>query len=223
METHPPGWPKSEDEWASAREDMVRNQLIARGITDTRVLDAMREIPRHRFVPARFAAAAYEDRPIDIGHGQTISQPYMVAAMTQLLELRASDRVLEIGTGSGYQAAVLARIASHVTSIERIEALAQRAASVLSSLHFTNVTLRIADGTLGWPEGGPYDAIIVTAGSPSLPESLKLQLGIGGRLICPVGTRELQHLTRVVRTESGFREDTGAGCIFVPLIGKEGW
>ncbi|MDZ4858793.1 MAG: protein-L-isoaspartate(D-aspartate) O-methyltransferase [Candidatus Hydrogenedentes bacterium] len=202
---------------------MVEGQLAARKITDDSVLAAMRAVPRHRFVPPALWEAAYEDRPLDIGQGQTISQPFMVAAMTQLLELQPADRVLEIGTGSGYQTAVLATIARHVTTIERIGALAQSAAETLHSLGFTNVNFRIADGTLGFEPDGPYDAIIVTAAAPSLPLVLKQQLADRGRLVCPVGNRKIQRLVRVVRNGNSFRERFGVGCVFVPLIGEHGW
>jgi len=147
----------------------------------------------------------------------------MVAAMSQLLQLRATDRVLEIGTGSGYQTAILATLAEHVTTIERIDTLAESASRTLQSLGFYNVDVRIGDGTLGYVEGGPYDAIIITAAAPGVPNALKQQLVDSGRLICPVGTRKMQHMVRVMREGNAFRERTGAGCVFVPLIGEQGW
>ncbi|MBM3288536.1 MAG: protein-L-isoaspartate(D-aspartate) O-methyltransferase [Candidatus Hydrogenedentes bacterium] len=202
---------------------MVESQIAARHVRDERVLDALRAVPRHAFVPEPYRPHAYEDHPIDIGHGQTISQPYMVAVMTQLLALRPTDRVLEIGTGSGYQAAVLASLARHVTSVERIAPLAERARATLDALEYTNVDIYTADGTLGWTAGAPYDAIVVTAGAPAVPESLREQLADGGRLVCPAGPRELQYLVRVVREGDRFREDEGIKCVFVPLIGAEGW
>ncbi|NUM56549.1 MAG: protein-L-isoaspartate(D-aspartate) O-methyltransferase [Candidatus Hydrogenedentes bacterium] len=202
---------------------MVESQLMARRIVDERVLDAMRAVPRHAFIPEPLRRHAYEDHPIEIGHGQTISQPYMVAVMTQLLELDPSDRVLEIGTGSGYQTAILASIASHVTSVERIPPLADRAAERLRNLEYSNIEVVTGDGTLGWRDGAPYDAIVVTAAAPSVPLSLREQLAEGGRLVCPVGPRELQYLVRVVRHGGSFHEDESVKCVFVPLIGAEGW
>jgi len=216
----PPG---SDPDFALARERMVEAQLVARNITDPRVLAAMRTVPRHRFVLPNLREHAYEDRPLEIGAGQTISQPYMVAVMTQLLRLQPCDKVLEIGTGSGYQAAVLASIARSVITIERIDSIGAAAAARLNELEYTNVEVHIADGTLGWPERAPYDAIIVTAGSPSVPQALKAQLAEGGRLVCPVGPREMQRLVRIVRDEYGFHEEEGTGCVFVPLIGDDGW
>lgn len=215
--------PPDLDAFEYDRGRMVEDQLVARRIVDERVLHAMRSVPRHAFVPPPLRRHAYEDHPIDIGHGQTISQPYMVAVMTQILELQPDDRVLEIGTGSGYQTAVLATLAQYVTSVERIPQLAERAEEVLRSLEYQNVDIVIGDGTLGFPERAPYDAIVVTAAAPSVPVSLREQLAISGRLVCPVGTRELQCLARIVRTVDGFREDESVKCVFVPLIGEEGW
>jgi protein-L-isoaspartate(D-aspartate) O-methyltransferase len=211
------------EDYANERAGMVESQLAARRIVDQRVLDAMREVPRHAFVPPSLRHLAYKDHPIDIGHGQTISQPYMVALMTQMLELRSSDRVLEIGTGSGYQTAILATLARHVTSIERIPNLAVAASALLRSLEYTNIDIHTADGTLGWPDAAPYDAILVTAGAPALPHSLRDQLAEGGCLLCPVGPREHQSLVRIVRDAGTFREDESIKCMFVPLIGAEGW
>jgi protein-L-isoaspartate(D-aspartate) O-methyltransferase len=202
---------------------MVESQLVSRKISDPRVIEAMRIIPRHRFVPAGLQHSAYEDRPLDIGHGQTISQPYMVAFMTQLLGLKPTDRVLEIGTGSGYQAAILAALSRHVVSIERIEAIGLTAAERLKLLGCENVEVHIGDGTLGWPETAPYDAIVVTAGGPSVSPVLVEQLAIGGRLVCPIGPREMQRLVRVRRTESGLHQEESIACVFVPLIGDQGW
>lgn len=205
------------------RAAMVREQLRARGIADKRVLDAMGRIPRHRFVPPAMADTAYEDHPIPIGEGQTISQPYMVAAMTELLELRPEDKVLEIGTGSGYQTAVLAAIAREVYSIERHPELTAKAREVLNAIGLKNIHLRTGDGSQGWPEHAPFDAILVTAGGPSIPQPLTAQLAPGGRLVCPVGDRNLQRLAIVTNTPKGPRVEWGMRCIFVPLIGAAGW
>lgn len=210
-------------DYAAQRVRMVRRQLEDRGIRDERVLEAMRTVPRHRFVPPSLHNVAYEDRPLEIGHGQTISQPYMVGLMTELLALRPTDRVLEIGTGSGYQAAVLSTLAGHVYSIERIEELARKAARLLIELGYDRVTILTGDGTSGLPEYAPYDGIIVTAGAPRVPAALKEQLAPGGRLVCPVGPRDLQHLVRVIRDGNVFRQDEGIGCVFVPLLGADGW
>ncbi|HNR37176.1 MAG TPA: protein-L-isoaspartate(D-aspartate) O-methyltransferase [Candidatus Hydrogenedentes bacterium] len=214
---------KPSDPYERARAEMVDRQIAARGINDARLLDAMRRVPRHAFVPDESVERAYEDHAMPIGQGQTISQPYMVAVMTQLLEVGPADRVLEIGTGSGYQSAILSLLAREVITVERVPFLAESARRRLLSLGYENVTVIVGDGTLGYPEKAPYNAIIVTAGSPSVPEALKNQLAPNGRLVCPVGPRDLQHLAVIARTESGFRETTGIGCIFVPLIGEYGW
>jgi protein-L-isoaspartate(D-aspartate) O-methyltransferase len=207
----------------SARERMVRTQLAGRGIDNARVLEAMRDVPRHLFVPEHSASAAYEDRPLPIGEGQTISQPYMVAVMTQVLDARPNDHLLEIGTGSGYQTAILARLAREVVSIERHEPLAIRARAVLEALGAGNVTVVIGDGTEGWPASAPYDRILVTAGAPAVPSALQEQLATGGRLVIPVGPPGLQHLTIINRTPHGFDSRTGEACVFVPLVGRHGW
>jgi len=215
--------PKDDESFSREREQMVERQLAARGIKDARVLEAMRRVPRHLFVPQESRAYAYEDHPVQIGHGQTISQPYMVALMTEMLRIKSEDRILEIGTGSAYQAAILAELAAEVVSVERDEYLAERAGDCLLQLGYANVTVIVGDGTLGYPDRAPYDAIVVTAAGPTVPASLKDQLALGGRLVCPVGSREIQTLATVVRTETGFEEDTGISCIFVPLVGEEGW
>lgn len=202
---------------------MVTQQITARGVKDARVLDAMARIPRERFVPQAQRGSAYEDRPLPIGEEQTISQPFMVGLMTELLHLARESRVLEIGTGSGYQTAVLASIAGRVISLERHAPLAERAAWTLRCLGFDNVEIHAADGTRGWPAGAPYDAILVTAGAPALPEPLLTQLAEGGRLVCPVGPRDLQDLMIVTRRGNGFSYEMGTRCVFVPLIGQEGW
>ena len=206
-----------------ARERMVRTQIAGRGIDDPRVLEAMRAVPRHLFVPSHGAHHAYEDRPLPIGEGQTISQPYMVAVMTQALGVEPADHVLEIGTGSGYQTAILARLAHDVISIERHAPLAERARAVLADLAVPNVDVVVADGSEGWPPSAPYDRILVTAGAPAVPEALRAQLAAGGRLVIPVGPAGLQYLTIINRTESGFETRTGEACVFVPLVGRQGW
>jgi protein-L-isoaspartate(D-aspartate) O-methyltransferase len=202
---------------------MVKEQLERRGISDVRVLEAMRKVPRHLFVDPVLAGRAYEDSPLPIGEGQTISQPYMVAVMTAALALEGGERVLEIGTGSGYQAAVLAELASQVYSIERIPALADRAQKTLKRLGYDNVTIRVGDGSLGWPEAAPYEAIVVTAGAPCVPPPLVEQLRVGGRLLIPVGSPQAQTLRRVVRKEEGVEQEELVGCIFVRLVGEHGW
>jgi protein-L-isoaspartate(D-aspartate) O-methyltransferase len=204
------------------REDMVETQLVARGLRDERVLGAMRRVPRHRFVPAELEREAYEDRPLAIGEGQTISQPLIVAMMTLNLKVQVEHRVLEIGTGSGYQAAVLAELARDVTTIERHAVLAESARAVLAELDIHNVTVLVGDGTLGAP-GGPYDRILVTAGAPRVPEALQNLLADGGRLVIPVGPPSLQYLTAIDRHGDTFETKTGSACIFVPLIGQQGW
>ena len=205
------------------RLDMVTTQLAARGVRDARVLEAMREVPRHLFVPESARHEAYDDRPLPIGEAQTISQPYMVAVMTQALAPLEADRVLEIGTGSGYQTAILARLAGSVVSIERHAALAARARTVLDSLGITNVDIHVGDGTEGWPDDAPFDRILVTAGAPNVPESLRQQLADGGRLVIPVGASGFQHVTIVDRHGDQYTERQGDACVFVPLIGRLGW
>jgi protein-L-isoaspartate(D-aspartate) O-methyltransferase len=208
---------------ARARERMVESQIAARGVTDARVLGVMRDVPRHCFVPASVAPYAYDDRPLPIGEGQTISQPYMVASMTAALGPQPGDRILEIGTGSGYQTAVLARLANRIVSIERHQTLADRAGAVLAELGIHNVDIIVGDGSLGVPDRGPYDRILVTAGAPAVPERLRDQLADGGRLVVPVGSEGLQHLQLIDRHGSSFVEEEGEGCVFVPLVGEHGW
>jgi len=202
---------------------MVDAQLAARGINDLRVLSAMRRVPRHLFVSDELRSYAYEDHPLAIGHGQTISQPYMVGIMTQVLAPGEGDRVLEIGTGSGYQSAVLAELSGEVVTVERNELLAATAAERLAELGYSNVRVMVGDGSQGWPELGPYDRVMVTAGSPRVPEPLKAQLKEDGRLVCPVGSRELQTLWIVTRTRGAYELDTSINCVFVPLVGRDGW
>ena len=207
------------------RASMVDYQLRARGIGSPLVLEAMGRVPRERFIPERMKDCAYDDGPLPIGAGQTISQPYIVALMTEALDLEGGERVLDIGTGSGYAAAVLGCIASEVFSIERVRELADRAARTLAAEGFDNVRVRCGDGTMGWPEHQPFDGIIVAAGAPAVPESLKHQLAVGGHLVIPVGSEHsVQSLERITRLgENEFRtEDLGA-VRFVPLIGEQGW
>jgi len=205
------------------RQHMVDSQLKARGIRDALVLDAMRSVPRHCFVPSEYDHLAYADGPLPIGHGQTISQPYIVALMTELLELEGHEKVLEIGTGSGYQAAVLAHIAHEVYTIERHAELAKRAAQTLAELGLDNVHIHVGDGSLGWPEHAPYQAIIVTAAAPSIPAPLLEQLDDRGRLVAPVGDRYGQLLERWRRRGAHYDRDTIAPVAFVPLRGQFGW
>jgi protein-L-isoaspartate(D-aspartate) O-methyltransferase len=206
-----------------ARERMVTTQIVARGVTDSRVLAVLREVPRHEFVPEHVRHEAYEDRPLPIGEGQTISQPYIVAAMTAALAPEAAHRVLEIGTGSGYQTEILARLARWVVTIERHAALSARAAGILAARGIENVQLLVGDGTEGYPPGAPYDRILVAAGAPAVPDALKAQLADGGRLVIPVGPSGFQQMVLVERQGDRFREQNGEGCVFVPLIGRHGW
>lgn len=206
------------------RDAMVRQQIERRDIGDARVLAAMRAVPRHRFVPPEMADLAYSDGPLPIGDGQTISQPYIVALMAQAVAPPADGRALDIGTGSGYAAAVLAELCAKVYSIERVPDLADRAAKTLTELGYDNVQVRQGDGTRGWPDAAPFDSIVVAAGAPVVPESLKHQLAIGGRMIVPVEVAGGQRLERVTRTADDRFEKDDLGLVrFVPLIGVEGW
>ncbi len=211
------------DRFTKERERMVEFQIRIRGIRDERVLAAMRKVPRHLFVPEGLKESSYEDRPLPIGEEQTISQPYIVAVMTENLELRPESRVLEIGAGSGYQAALLAELAGSVTSVERIESLADRARENLARAGITTVRIVIGDGTEGYPPGAPYDAIIVTAASPAVPQPLIDQLAEGGRLVAPIGPRDCQDLVRLVKREGRVETISLGGVCFVPLIGVFGW
>jgi len=210
------------DEFCQARQRMVASQLRGRGITDQRVLAAMAKVPRHCFVGGE-DRAAYDDTPLPIGGGQTISQPYMVAVMTEALGLRGDGKVLEVGTGSGYQAAVLAELSRQVYSVERRPELAECAQRLLRELGYDNVEVVVGDGTLGLPEHAPYDGIIVTAATPSLPPQWTEQLAEGGRIVAPVGDRWSQVLTIVTKEGGELRQRTGVGCVFVPLIGRYGF
>ncbi len=204
---------------AAARAEMVATQIEARGVRDPAVLAAMRKVPRHEFVPAGVAKAAYEDSPLPIGWHQTVSQPYIVALMSELAAPRPGARVLEVGTGSGYQAAVLRELGAEVYSVEIIEPLGQRAAATLARLGYGGVHTRIGDGYRGWPEAAPFDAIVVTAAPPSVPQPLKAQLKIGGRLVLPVGTSD-QELRVITRTTRGFDERSVIPVVFVPMTGE---
>ena len=213
------------DSYRSLRDEMVDQQIVARGVCDPRVLAAMRKVPRHEFVPEDLRESAYEDGPLPIGEGQTISQPLIVASMTEAAQLRGGERVLEIGTGSGYGAAVLAEIADEVFTIECIESLATNARATLDRLGYRNIEVLVGDGTLGWPAAAPYDAILVTAGGPYVPPSLRAQLKPGGRLVMPVGEQHFgQTLVRVTRGSDGEdRQEELSSVAFVPLIGAEGF
>lgn len=206
------------------RKEMVETQLIPRNISDAATLESMSKVPRHLFVPDDIIHYAYEDGPLKIGYGQTISQPYIVALMTQAAQVTPSSKVLEIGTGSGYAAAVLSLMAQEVYTIERVPELAEQAKEKLANLGFDNVQVKLANGTLGWPEMGPFDAIIVTAGGPEVPKSLLDQLETEGRLVIPVGNLFSQELVRVRKEDSGEYIQEFLGAVrFVPLIGEEGW
>jgi protein-L-isoaspartate(D-aspartate) O-methyltransferase len=206
-----------------ARLKMVEEQIVSRGIKDPRVIAAMKKVPRHLFVEEALQSQAYSDHPLPIGEKQTISQPYMVALMTEALQLKEKEKVLEIGAGSGYQTAILAELAEKVFSIERIRSLAIKARQLLYELGYFNVEIKIFDGTHGWMEEAPFDAIIVTAGAPDIPQPLLDQLAIDGRLVIPVGDAYAQDLMRVTKTKEGIKKEELGGCRFVKLIGKYGW
>ena len=206
------------------QKKMVEAQLIARGIKDPRVLKAMLKVPRHLFVEQALHTQAYGDHALPIGEGQTISQPYMVAIMSELLELKGDEKVLEIGTGSGYQAAVLAELCAKVCTIERIGALGMRARKVLDNLGYSNIAVRTFDGTYGWRDESPFDRIIVTAASPEIPQPLFEQLREGGKMVIPIGTKYLQTLTVVTKLPGGKMDvNNSIGCVFVPLLGAYGF
>ena len=202
---------------------MVDTQLVSRGVHDHRVLNAIGKVPRHMFVDEALRDQAYNDHPLPISDRQTISQPYIVALMTEALSLQGAEKVLEIGTGSGYQTAILAELANRVYSIERILSLSQRARQVLQDLGYRNVALKVGDGTLGWPEEAPFDAILVSAGSPLVPQPLVDQMAVGARLVIPVGDHLSQELVLVERFSEGIRKTNLGGCRFVDLIGKCAW
>lgn len=211
------------DPYAVARRRMVTEQLMPGGVRDSRVLEVMGAIPRHAFVSPGMESQAYLDRPLPIGLGQTISQPLIVAMMTEALALGGAERILEIGTGSGYQAAVLAELADIVYTVERMKDLSIRARKVLYRLGYDNIRLRIGDGTLGWPEEAPFDRIIVTAGAPAIPETLVAQLADGGRMIIPVGGEDIQQLDVITRQGEAFHTRSITACRFVKLVGRQGW
>lgn len=207
-----------------SRKRMVESQIVARGVKDRRVIDAMLKVPRHLFVQEAMASQAYSDTSLPIGEKQTISQPYMVALMSELLELKGGERVLEIGTGSGYQAAVLSHLAGRVYTIERIPSLASRARKLFDALGLTNISMKIDDGTVGWESEGLFDAIIVTAGAPDIPHALVEQLVVGGCLVIPVGDQQEQVLYRARKLEDGtVAREKSIPCRFVKLIGRDGW
>jgi protein-L-isoaspartate(D-aspartate) O-methyltransferase len=210
-------------EFADQRRAMVERQLRGRGIKDSRVLEAMQAVPRHLFVPPALAATAYADEPLAIGEGQTISQPYIVAAMTEALELTGSERVLEIGAGSGYQAAILSLLSREVIAVEARPLLARAARERLSQLGYLNVRVEIGDGTFGWPAAAPYDGILVSAAAPMVPPPLIEQLADGGRLIIPLGSAEHQELFRIRKQDGRIPQEALFACRFVPLVGRYAW
>jgi len=211
------------DRYEVARRRMVSEQLIPNGIRDAKVIAAMGRVPRHLFVSHGMEDQAYFDRPVHIGMGQTISQPLMVATMTQALKLSGSERVLEIGTGSGYQTAILAELTSEIYTVERISDLSIRARKTIYKIGYKNINFRIGDGTLGWDDQAPFERIIVTAGAPVVPDELKFQLADGGILLIPVGNEDVQQLLMIIRSGNSFEENKVSRCRFVKLIGKRGW
>ncbi len=210
-------------DFENLRRWMVDTQIILRGVKDQKVINAMLKVPRHRFVPEELTDRAYDDMALPIGEGQTISQPYMVAVMTELLELDINHRVLEIGTGSGYQAAVLAEIVKEVYTVERIASLSERARQIVRELGYDNIFFRIGDGTLGWPEEAPFDRIIVTAAAPEIPDTLIDQLKEGGIVVAPVGSRYSQVLLKGIKKKGILTTQESVPCVFVPLVGERGW
>jgi protein-L-isoaspartate(D-aspartate) O-methyltransferase len=210
-------------DYAQARERMVEKQLVSRGIHDPRVLRTMAKVPRHLFLENELWDRAYEDHPLPIGANQTISQPYMVALMVEALELKGAERVLEVGTGSGYAAAVLGELCAEVFTVEAVEELALKARTLLSSLGYRNVSVRVGDGTLGWEEYAPYDAVVISAAAPCIPRPLLDELNSPGRLVFPMGEKELQTLVRIRKDTTGIREEYLGECLFVQLKGRYGW
>lgn len=202
---------------------MVSEQISARGIADKRVLEAFLKVPRHLFIPEAVQGSSYADYPVPIGECQTISQPYIVALMTETLRLKGNEKVLEVGTGSGYQAAILAELTGEVYSIERLEALKERAQKILAQLGYSNIRIRSGDGTMGWPEEAPFERIVVTAATPSIPRPLIEQLANGGKLVAPVGERSSQMLILAEKNNGRISETPVCGCVFVPLVGEYGF
>jgi protein-L-isoaspartate(D-aspartate) O-methyltransferase len=219
----PAAAPQDGESREQAREQMVKQQLETREVRDRLTLAAVRKVPRHLFVPAESQRLAYEDYPLPIGHGQTISQPYIVAFMTEALGLVGGETVLEIGTGSGYQTAVLAELARRVCSVERLGTLATRARGILEDLGYTNAVVRIADGTYGWPDEAPFERIVVTAGAPAVPGPLFQQLAEGGMMLVPVGDAQTQTLHVIQKVDGRMRTALDCGCVFVKLVGRYGW
>ena len=217
------GFGKSIVNFAKARQRMVEEQIIVRGIQSPRVIEAMRKVPRHLFVEEALWDRAYGDHALPIGEKQTISQPYMVARMTEAMELTGMEKVLEVGTGSGYQTAILAELAARVYTIERVVSLFQKAQASLNRLQYTNVIFKLFDGSYGWPEEAPFDAVLVTAGAPDIPPSLVEQLKPGGCLVIPVGERKGQTLKKIVKSPEGLVSTRLTDCVFVPLVGAFGW
>jgi protein-L-isoaspartate(D-aspartate) O-methyltransferase len=210
-------------DFKSLQEEMVTQQIMGRGVVTPRVIEAFRKVPRHLFVPEQFLTHAYNDHPLPIGEGQTISQPYMVALMTDLLDLSKEDKVLEIGTGSGYQAAILAELGNEVFTVERHKLLAERSERILKELNYQNVKVLVGDGTKGWKEFSPYQKIIVTASAPDVPQPLFVQLDEMGKLVIPVGGRWSQDLILVQKRKGKMIRNSVCGCVFVPLIGEYGY
>lgn len=210
-------------DFESMRHQMVETQIIGRGITNQQVIDAMMKVPRHLFVPTYLQNEAYNDYPLPIGEAQTISQPYMVAEMTAALEPKENDRVLEIGSGSGYQAAILAEIVNELFTIERIETLARRAENLLRQLDYKNIFIKVGDGTMGWQEYAPYDSILITAATPELPPPLVEQLKEGGIIVAPIGNKIVQTLTKIKKIGGMLHQEQLFDCMFVPLVGAYGW
>ncbi len=211
------------EDYEQQRRRMVAEQICRRGLNEPRLLSAMQTVPRHLFVPAEYRLSAYEDGPLPIGFGQTISQPYIVALMTNLLQLRGDERVLEVGTGSGYQAAILGRLAREVHTVELLPELAEKATKLLKDLGADNVHIHVGDGSLGWPESAPYAGILVAAAAPQAPQALLDQLADGGRLVVPVGGRGLQELEMWERKGDRYEASNVLSVAFVPLRGKQGW
>jgi protein-L-isoaspartate(D-aspartate) O-methyltransferase len=214
---------KKQLKYERQREEMVKRQIEGRGVTDAKVLAALRKVPRHLFISEALQDQAYGDFPLPIGEQQTISQPFIVAEMTQALQLCEDDRVLEIGTGSGYQAAILAEIAFRVYTIERVHPLLVKARRLFDQLHYHNIITRYGDGTSGWVDESPFDAIIVTAGAPKIPEKLVAQMAVGGRMVVPVGDQHSQELIKIYKEEKGVHQTNLGGCRFVKLVGEYGW